>query len=411
MRARAEASLGARALFEASRERTLAFVEALPDAVLRAWPDPDFSPLCWHLGHIAYTEALWLHGEAHGDASFVEGYRRRFDQRGCPKAERSDGYDRGALFAYLRAVRARSRQLLAAPEAGQGLLQDGYLLWFLACHEDQHRETMAYVLGMERARETPEVRWAPALKDDGPAPRVRLPGGTVQLGHDRRRAYDNERPASTAELAPFALDAHPVTAAAWERFMAAGGYGREALWDAEGWRWRQAKHVSAPRGWRRAGPGVLRARLEGWHAVDGREPVCGVSWWEARAFARYAGGRLPSEAEWEHAALQEGEGRVWDLTHGGPLPVDARRSDSKTALTDLLGNVWEWTGDAFAPRPGFEAFPYAGYSAPYFDGKHRVLRGGSFATSPRIARPRFRNWYTPDTRQVFAGLRLAYDLR
>ena len=337
----------------------------------------------------------------HGDARFVEGYERRYDQHGCPKAERAEGYDRETLFAYVNAVRKRSRELLAAPRA-HPLLDAGYLLWFLACHEDQHRETMAYVLGMERARSEPAGVEGTALADAAAPPRLAFPGGAITLGHDESLAYDNERPATAATLAPFALDAHPVTAAAWARFMGAGGYAARELWDDAGWHWRRALDLTAPRGWRRAGAGFVRARLDGWRAVDGREPVCGVSWWEARAYARFVGGRLPCEAEWEHAATQHAKARIVDLDQDGPMPV-------RPGETDLLGNVWEWTSDAFAPRRGFEAHPYRGYSAPYFDGKHRVLRGGSFASSPRIAHARFRNWYLPEMRQVFAGLRVAYD--
>ncbi|MEM1415440.1 MAG: SUMF1/EgtB/PvdO family nonheme iron enzyme [Myxococcota bacterium] len=389
------------ALFEASRARTLAFVRELPDDVLASWPDAEFSPICWHLGHVAYTEARWALAEVLGDRRLVDAFVRRFDQKGCPKAERADGYDRGALFAYLEevrdAVRARRDDLGAHP-----LLEGGYLPWFLACHEDQHRETMAYVLGMVRQNAAPPVHDAPPLADDGPAPRMNLAGGALVLGHDRALAYDNERPGTPAEVGPFGLDGHPVTSAAWMRFMDAGGYADNAFWDDEGWTWREREEVRSPRGWVRAGGGVWRARLGGWRAVDGREPVCGVSWWEARAYARWAGGRLPREAEWELAARDHGRGRILDLIQDGPRPV-------APGAPDLLGNVWEWTEDAFAPRPGFVAHPYRGYSAPYFDGVHRVLRGGSFATHPRVARPRFRNWYVPETRQIFAGLRLAYD--
>ncbi len=147
-------------------------------------------------------------------------------------------------------------------------------------------------------------------------------------------------------------------------------------------------------------------RLDGAWAMDGREPVVGVSAHEAEAYARFAGGRLPTETELEHAMRTQGaEPRVAGLAERGPVPV----LPSESEATDLLGNVWEWTASAFAPYPGFEPHPYRGYSTPYFDGVHRVLRGGSFATDPAIARPTFRNWYVPGTRQIFAGLRVAYD--
>lgn len=394
------------AILDAARERTLAVYGDLPDAVLGAWPDPAFSPLCWHLGHIAFTEALWLLGEVGGDDSLAAPHAHRYAQDGCPKAERNEDYERSALFAYLAQVRQAVRARYRSLRVDHPLMSDDYLVRFLANHENQHRETMAYVLGCFRERAGEPRSHAPPLTDDGPPARIAFAGGPTTIGTDDPHAYDNERRAHEVVLEPFALDAHPVTAAAWAHFIAAGGYERRELWSEAGWRWREARGIRAPKGWRRAGEGWVRVRLDGTWSMDGREPVVGVSCHEAEAYACFAGGRLPTEAELEHAMRARGaEPRIAGLTERGPMPV----LPSEREATDLLGNVWEWTATPFAPYPGFEAHPYRGYSAPYFDGAHRVLRGGSFATDPAIARPTFRNWYVPETRQVFAGLRLARD--
>jgi len=390
------------AMLERARERTLAVYGDLPDAVLSAWPDAEFSPLCWHLGHIAFTEAHWLLSTVGGDGSLSVPHARRYAQNGCAKSARNDGYERAALFGYLEEVRDAVRERYARLHRTHPLMKDDYLAGFLADHENQHRETMAYVLGCHRERTAPLPKHAPPLTDEGAPPRLTFDGGRATIGTDDPHAYDNERGAHEAALEPFALDAHPVTAAAWRRFMAAGGYEREPLWSAEGWAWRQAHDVRAPKGWRAVGEHFIRVRLDGSWAMDGREPVVGVSAHEAEAYARFVDGRLPTEPELEHAMRVTGATpRVAGLTRWGPMPVVAEESD-------LLGNAWEWTASAFAPYPGFSPHPYRGYSDPYFDGDHRVLRGGSFATDPSIARPTFRNWYVPGTRQIFAGLRVAY---
>jgi len=390
------------AILDEARARTLTAYGDLPDEVLGAWPDPEFSPLCWHLGHIAFTEAHWLLAKVGGDGSLSVPHARRYAQDGCAKEERNAGYDRRALFDYLSEVRETVRARYAQLDADHPLMHGDYLARFLANHENQHRETMAYVLGCQRERTTAAPSGAPPLADEGPPPRLELEGGLALIGTDDPHAYDNERCAHEVLLEPFALDAHPVTAAAWLRFMEAGGYERESLWSAEGWAWRQANDVQAPKGWRAAGSSGTRVRLDGSWSMDGREPVVGISAHEAQAYARHVGGRLPSEAELEHAARVTGATpRIAGLAHHGPMPVVAGE-------TDLLGNVWEWTASAFAPYPGFAPHPYRGYSEPYFDGAHRVLRGGSFATDPAIARPTFRNWYLPGTRQIFAGVRVAY---
>lgn len=382
-----------------ARQATLGLAGELDDDALCARPHPDFSPIGWHLGHVAFTEALWVLDHGLGDRALTQPYAWRFAQDGRPKHERAQGLDRASLRVYMDAVRSAVADLWARPPTGDEPLGRGYLSWFLASHEHQHRETIATILGL--MDDGAEVD-APPLVDDGPPERIAIAGTAVRLGTDEPLAYDNERPSCVVEVAPFALDSHPVTAAAWLRFMDDGGYERAELWSDAGWSWRTEAEICAPRGWRRAGAGWSRPRLGKRRAIDGREPVCGVSWYEADAFARWRGGRLPTEAEFELAAASEAADPWVGLASDGPRPVQ------RGGLTDLLGNVWEWTADWFEPRPGFRPFPYRGYSAPYFGATHRVMKGGSFATDPSLATARFRNWYVPSAREVNVGLRVAY---
>ena len=397
---------------EAARASTMRFVDALDDATLTAWPDSEFSPLCWHLGHLAYTEALWLLQRVAGERDLTIPYAQRFAQGACPKSERAQGYDREQLWSYLTTVRQRIRERYPTLDRSNPLMRGDYLVRFLAQHENQHRETMAYVLGCVREANTGSrdesegIASSLSVAPPSIAP-VGYAGGPTLMGTDDPLAYDNERPRHTVTVAPFLLDATALTAAHFAQFIADAGYLRRDLWSAEGWAWRQRLKQLTPKGWRRMGDRWTRTRLDGSSALHPDEPVCGISWFEAEAAARYFGGRLPTEQEWEHAARRDSidKPRIAGLRSWGPEPVMA----GTERPTDLLGNVWEWTASAFAPWPGFEPYPYRGYSMPYFDGVHRVLRGGSFATDPAIARVTFRNWYAPQTRQVFAGVRLARD--
>lgn len=388
----------------AARAETLAFVSELDDDALRAQPDPGFSPIGWHLGHVAFTEASWLLGRCGGDHSLVAPHARAWAQNGCPKAARIHQPPREELFAYMRAVRERVLELLPRLpiESEDPLLTGGFVGWLVEAHEHQHRETMAAVRQLELERRLAvHAPPPPAPTKSERATMVAVAGGPVVLGTNERLAYDNERPAHEREVRAFEVDPTPVTVAAWEHFRADGGYTRPELWSEEGWRWRSDRDVRWPRGWTRDSDGRLaRARLDGALApLSADEPVVGVAFYEAEAFARWRGARLLTEAEWEHAACTLATNEpCLGLREAGPRPARA---------SDLIGNAWEWTASPFAPYSGFRAFPYRGYSEPYFDGIHRVLRGGSFATHSRVATRTFRNWYEPWIRAIFAGARCA----
>lgn len=207
-------------------------------------------------------------------------------------------------------------------------------------------------------------------------------------GDESPWAYDNERPQHEVLIPAFRIDRGLVTNAEYELFVAAGGYHDRSVWSDEGWGWlKNEQHIEAPLYWERTNNQTCRQRFDQHEAVPAQEPVQHVSWFEADAYARWAGKRLPSELEWEKAAR-----------HHGPM------------LEHLSGAVWQWTSSHFTAYPGFRAFPYPEYSEPFFGDENRVLKGGSWVTDPFVARLTFRNWDFPQRRQIFSGIRCAADL-
>jgi iron(II)-dependent oxidoreductase len=242
-------------------------------------------------------------------------------------------------------------------------------------------------------------------------------------------ALDNERPAHRVFVETFAIDTVPVSNADYAQFIADGGYQRRELWSARGWQHRTESGLEAPQFWTDDGGGNWwRHRFGVLEPVPPEEPVMHVCWFEAEAYARWAGKRLPTEAEWEKAARwHPADGRSrrfpWgdeepDATranlgqrHLEPAPVGSYPAGaSPSGVRQLIGDVWEWTSSPFTGYPGFTAFPYREYSEVFFGGDYRVLRGGSFGTDPIACRGTFRNWDHPVRRQIFAGFRCARDV-
>jgi iron(II)-dependent oxidoreductase len=223
-------------------------------------------------------------------------------------------------------------------------------------------------------------------------------------------AYDNVRPRHELDLAAFEVDRLPVTNGDFLRFVEDGGYSRPELWSPDGWAWRSEASVTRPLFWTADGRVRSFERVE---PLDSQMPVMHVSWFEADAFARWAGKRLPTEAEWEKAAAgtgtQAGSCNIDQLAFG-PLPAGAfPRGASDHGVLGLIGDAWEWTAGEFGSYPGFRAYPYREYSEAFFDQGFKVLRGGSWATRPSVARNTFRNWDFPERRQIFCGFRCALD--
>jgi iron(II)-dependent oxidoreductase len=349
---------------------------------------PDLSPLGWHIGHCALTERYWLRevvlGETPDDDDLQALYfpeNSRKDQRAAALPARDE------LLAWARALHDDNRALLAELPSRAGdhaLVRDGYLVDFLAQHYAQHLETMAYVLAQRALTQANDLIVGEEPQLQRPAPRpVRIAGGEYTIGCDALHAYDNERPGHRVTLEPATLARDPVSNAQFLAFIEDDGYRRRELWSDAGWRWREQEAVDLPVFWRRDHAGRRHELTpDGPRALVGDAPVSGLGYWEAEAFARWAGARLPHEHEWEVLA---GSGAL-----GG------------------IGQVWEWCANPLAPYPGFRPFPYDGYSMPWFDGNHFVLRGGSVHTRGAVRRTTFRNFYEPDKRHLFAGLRLAW---
>jgi iron(II)-dependent oxidoreductase len=358
-----------------ARERTLALVAGLSEDELERSHSPIMSPLAWDLAHIAAYEDLWICHRHGGEELLRADLAAVYDAFETPRAVRGEAelLDAASAREYLAAVRARSAAVIE--RAGVG---DGVICEMVVRHELQHGETMLQTIalagllgnrsGSAGAPGGPQREPLEALGgEDG---WIELPAGRFAMGASPDGfSYDNERPRHEVELAGFAIARRPVTNATWLTFAEGGGYVRREWWSDEGWAWKEEYDIGVH-------PSVAAGVLEA--------PVCHVSWFEADAFARAHGARLPTEQEWERAA-------TWKQQPAG------------------VGSVWEWTASNFLPYPGFSAYPYREYSEVFFGERYRVLRGGSWATDPRVATATFRNWDLPERRQIFAGLRLARD--
>ncbi len=412
-------------MLDAARARTLGLVAGLGD---EQWLGPKLdivNPPLWEIGHLGWFQEYWcLRRRPDGTAgasrlmqadALYDSAKIAHDLRwGLPLP------DAAATLRYLADVRAAVDARLLR-NTGEPALE--YFAQLSALHEEMHAEALTYT------RQTLAYPQAPACRNavsGGPcAGDVEITGGKFYLGaaDEGRFVFDNEKWAHPVEVRPFRMARAPVTNAQFAEFVEAGGYRDQRWWDDAGWAWLTAAGARAPSYWRREG-GVWRQRFfDHEQALPDHEPVIHVSWHEASAWCRWAGRRLPTEAEWEFAAstrpgdTQNKRRYPWgdaapSMTtanlHGAQgrcVPVDAfAAGDSAWGLRQMIGNVWEWTADWFLPYPGFVRDPYAEYSEPWF-GSHKVLRGGCHATSPELIRNTWRNFYTPDRRDVFAGFR------
>jgi gamma-glutamyl hercynylcysteine S-oxide synthase len=347
------------------------------------------SPLVWDLGHIAAFEDLWVCRET-GLEQLRPELAEVYDADETPRGDRGElpYLRRPEALAFMAAVRERTLSVLDRVS--------GFIGEMLVQHENQHNETMLQTLQLAE----PGV-FAPERSAPGGAPArgtMRVDPGATDIGDEGGGfAYDNERPRHTVELGPYAIDRAPVTNAQYRDFVEDGGYRRRELWSDEGWAAREAEDWQRPRYWTADGG---ERRFDRVGEIEPDLPVMHVSWFEADAYARWRGARLPTEAEWERAAtLVEAERGALDQVGFGP-----------GAAGPFVGDCWEWTATEFGGYPGFEAYPYREYSEVFFGKGYRVLRGASWATRPRVARLTFRNWDHPQRRQIFAGFRCAEDI-
>ena len=420
-----------RILLSEARERTLWLVESVSDEDLERVHDPLMSPLVWDLGHIAAFEDLWVSGRGTGMAPLRPDLMEVYDATETPRAHRGDlPYLRRAdALAYMDAVRDRALRVLGRMDLSTGLgdLHSGGFLWeLLVQHEHQHTETMLQCLQLAAPGVySPPRRALPDPPADPPRGMAHVEAGPFGMGDAGRHfAYDNERPRHEVHVPAFEIDRLPVTNGEFAEFVADGGYERPGLWADDGWEWRIREGIERPLYWSADGS---ERRFDRVADIDPDRPVMHVSWYEADAFARWAGKRLPTEAEWEKAAAWSPSARrprrqPWgdeppmhelanlDQTAFGPAQVGAYpRGASAYGVLGMVGDAWEWTASDFAGYPGFTAYPYREYSELFFGPDYRVLRGGSWATRFRVVRNTMRNWDFPGRRQIFAGFRCARD--
>jgi iron(II)-dependent oxidoreductase len=331
-------------------------------------------------------------------------------------------------------IRRRVLERLAAADLEESLplLRDGYVYRMVLQHEYQHNETILQTLQLKQGSPyVPAVRFATPAVSPGrvsPGEMMRFPGGEVLIGtDDRSRAYDNERSQHPVQLDPFLIDRCPVTNGEFAEFIAAGGYLTREYWSEAGWVWLQESGASAPKYWSQVDGVWVTRSMDRFGPVAPHHPVCHVSYYEAEAFARYAGKRLPTEFEWEAAASWDPENASkrtypWgedpptrdlanlDQLSFGTAPVMSYEANvSPVGCYGMIGDVWEWTSSDFRPYPNYESFPYPEYSEAFFGSEYKVLRGGSWATRPGAIRNTFRNWDYPIRRQIFSGFRCARD--
>jgi iron(II)-dependent oxidoreductase len=408
-----------------ARERTCALVADLSDDQLLGPRLPILNPLLWEIGHIAWFQEKWVLRQSPHAKSLRDDADALYDSAAVPHDSRWDLPlpDRAATLRYLTAVRDRVVQRLHQTEPRPELV---YFTLLSVFHEDMHTEAFTYTrqtLGYPAPRF--EVGQDKGRTEQGPWPGdVEIPGGTFLLGAapEEPFVFDNEKWAHAVEVRPFAIARAPVTQAEFAAFVEDGGYQQQRFWSEPGWRWREQTQAAYPVYWQRESPGRwLRRDFDRWLPLEPHRPVLHVNWHEADAYCRWAGCRLPTEAEWEWAAAGGLDGPKRRFPWGDEPPAPERANldwrnrgcvdvaaypegDSAFGCRQMVGNVWEWTASDFLPYPGFVADPYREYSAPWF-GTHKVLRGGCWATRARLLRNTWRNFYQPDRRDVWAGFR------
>jgi iron(II)-dependent oxidoreductase len=372
-----------------ARDYTLSLYAQLPDDLWIPAKVPYIeiiNPPLWEIAHIGWFQEFWCRRYRADDAAGRQTSSRMpdadalFDSGAIPHRKRwTLNYpSRDAVHEYLgQSLADTLGQLSRSKET------ERYFFKLALFHEDMHGEALLMTLqtlGLDAPKFWAEYKRGPGKS----SPRdIGVEGGLFRLGAEEdetRFVFDNEKWAHTVKIAPFAIASAPVTNAQYLEFVLDGCYAHRELWSEAGWKWIRSRAHAHPQALENRGSRCMEKWFGHWREVDEDTPAMHLSWHEADAYCHWAGRRLPSEAEWECAAV------------------------SNDGFDDSVGQVWEWTATPFAPYPGFKPDPYAAYSQPWFH-THYALRGGSFATRRRLMHPRFRNFYTPDRTDMFAAFR------
>ena len=417
-----------------ARQRTFDLVADLDDGQLIGPYLPIVNPPLWEIGHVAWFQEKWVlrHGCKHkpirGDADALwDSIAIAHDTRWALSIP-----SRKQTLAYMCDVRDAVIELLEKGGLSDELI---YLVRYAVFHEDMHTEAFTYTrqtLGNPPPQFSDNTNLLSEESVDAMLHvDVEIPGGTFMLGaaQDEAFVFDNEKWAHPVHVKPFVIARTAVTQSEFAAFVDDEGYGRKDLWSQEGWDWRNSADADCPVYWQLDKKGEwLRRHFDEWERLEPHLPVIHINWFEADAYCRWAGRRLPSEVEWELAAAAEPhpDGQEFlpakrRYPWGGAPPTPARanldwnqmgcanvnaipESDSAFGCRQMIGNVWEWTSTIFHAYPDFEIDLYKEYSEPWF-GTRKVLRGGCWTTRSRLIRNTWRNFYTPDRRDVLAGFR------
>ena len=411
--------------------RTTALVAGLDEDQLMGLRLPIVNPLRWEIGHVAWFHEKFILRDLYGQKPIHPPGDQIYDSIAIHHEVRWNlpllAMDE--TLVYIDTVMERCLSRLGSGLASE---QDSYMYQFATFHEDMHTEAYTYsrqTLAYPEPRLGRKVTEAPG--GSGHAGDASVPGGRFMLGSNAAEpmVFDNEKWAHPVTLEPFDIAKAPVTNKEFAAFVDAGGYLRREFWSDEGWRWREQADAEHPVYWISRGEDGWRARrFDRVEPLAAHHPVIHVNWFEANAYCEWAGRRLPTEAEWEATALGEAGGnglsegkRTYPWGNSRPEPGRANldgwalgcvdvgalpAGDSAFGCRQMLGNVWEWTSSEFTPFPGFSPDAYKDYSQPVFY-ETKVLRGGAWATRSRMVTGRYRNFFTPERRDVLAGFRTA----
>jgi iron(II)-dependent oxidoreductase len=414
---------------ERGHDGTERLLRPISDDELAAQPSPRVPPLAWTYAHVARFEELWILRVIGGQPPIADVHDHVYDafRRERQNGARLPTLKPSAVRAYASDVHERSLAMLEHVDfdAPDVLVRRGFVFGLVLQNELQTQEAILEAIqSRAEGRQYPVLESAsPDRAPSGPA-EILVEGGTFTVGAEYEPwAYDNELAPHEVELAAFHIDRAPVTNGELAAFADDKGYRSHKLWSEKGWEWREREDVKAPLYWERSSYGWERVRFGKREPITPWEPVQHVSFYEAQAFARWAGKRLPTELEWERAAGwhdHEGKfrypwGQAWmgfeaslDRRRFTPAPAGSYSGGvSPVGCVQMAGDVWEWTSSSFQPYPGFVPFPVPECSEVNFGDDVRVLRGGSWATDAVIARTSFRRWESPEHREAFAGFRCA----